>query len=43
MLYPVSLAVVGETAYVGMRGVVAEVRLGANGATATWFSPADLE
>jgi len=39
MLYPVSLAVDGSTAYVGMRGIVAEVRLGADRVTETWLSP----
>jgi hypothetical protein len=42
MLYPVSLAVDGRTVYVGMRGVVAEVQLGPDGATETWLAPADL-
>jgi hypothetical protein len=39
MLYPVSVALDGATAYVGMRGVVAEVHLGAGAATETWLSP----
>ena len=43
MLYPVSLAVAGETAYVGMRGAVAEVHLGASGVTETWLSPVDMK
>jgi hypothetical protein len=38
MFYPVSLALHAETAYVGMRGIVAEVQLGADPATETWRS-----
>lgn len=41
-LYPVSLALVGRTAYVGMRGIVAEVELGTNTATETWLAPVAL-
>jgi len=41
--YPVSLAREGTIAYVGMRGVVAEVDLAADTPTETWLSPADLK
>ena len=43
MFYPVSLALDGTTAYVGMRGVVGKVDLGAVPPTETWLSPADFE
>jgi len=39
MLYPVSLALTGETAYVGMRGIVAEVQLGPGAPKETWLFP----
>lgn len=39
MLYPVSLVVHGGTAYVGMRGIVAEIQLGADHPTETWLVP----
>lgn len=41
--YPVSLARAGTIAYIGMRGVVAEVNLAAATPTETWLSPADFE
>lgn len=41
--YPVSLALDGTTAYVGMRGIVAKIELGAATPTETWFSPLALE
>lgn len=40
-LYPVSVALDGATAYVGMRGVVAEVQLRAGAASETWLSPVE--
>jgi len=42
MFYPVSLALVEGTAYVGMRGIVAEVQLRADTVTETWLVPRDL-
>jgi hypothetical protein len=43
MFYPVSLALLEGTAYVGMRGIVAEVQLGADPVTETWLAPVDLK
>jgi hypothetical protein len=43
MFYPVSLVVDGHTAYVGMRGIVAEIQFGADGTTETWLAPKDLK
>lgn len=43
MFYPVSLALDGTTAYVGMRGIVIKVELGAATPTETWLSPVEFE
>jgi hypothetical protein len=43
ILYPVSLALHSKTAYVGMRGIVAEVHLGADAVRETWLSPVPLK
>jgi hypothetical protein len=43
MYYPVSLAVHAGAAYVGMRGIVAEVTLAAGSAKETWLAPVDLK
>ena len=43
MFYPVSLVLDGATAYVGMRGLVVKVELGAATPTETWLSPVDFE
>jgi hypothetical protein len=43
MFYPVSLVLDGAIAYVGVRGIVVEVQLGADTATETWLSLVDFK